>query len=69
MFMAQETAKDDFCFLIARVLAGDKSAMMEYKNLLDLTADPQSQEIYKMAALALFDEPTCQQIFAECQLD
>lgn len=61
LFLLKKVPKDNFNFLIARILSGDKPAIIEYRNIFrTLTGD--KKELYEMAAKEYFDKATYEEI-------
>lgn len=66
MFTIAHTPKTDANYLIARILSGDKTAIAEYKQLIQTEQDKGMREIYEMVAQEYLDQSDCQQILALC---
>lgn len=61
IFTKKKTVKTDGNFLIARILSGDKAAIIEYRDIFrTLTGD--EREFYEMAAKEAFDKSTYEEI-------
>lgn len=69
IFAGHQTAKADINYLIARILSNDKTAIAEYKKIIQTELDSDKQEIYKMAAREYLDKTDCQQILTNCEKD
>lgn len=67
-FADKQVTKTDASYLIARILSGDKAAITEYKNVIELTTGDE-QLTYKMAAQEYFDESICKQILTKCEVE
>lgn len=67
MFADKKVAKTDVNYLIARILSGDKTAIEEYKNIIQTEQDSDQLEIYKIAVEEYLDEVDCQQILTQCE--
>lgn len=66
-FAQKHVVKTDINYLLARILSGDKTAIPEYKNLIQTEQDAERQEIYKMVARSYLDKADCQQLVTLCQ--
>ncbi|XKM14194.1 hypothetical protein RCS94_03245 [Orbaceae bacterium ac157xtp] len=65
MFSNNSMDEMDINYLIARVLSGDKAAIADYKNIVEITKDPNILNLYQMAALEYLDESVYQKIYSE----
>lgn len=67
LFADKQTAKNDPNYLIARILSGDHSAIVEYKKQLDSIQDTALLEHHQMIIEHYLDHATCQQLLTTCK--
>lgn len=64
IFTETNSGRTNINFILARILSGDSSAIMDYKNLVAQTEDPDLLEVYRMAAQDYLDESIYKEIFS-----
>lgn len=64
IFTETNSDKTNINFILARILSGDSSAIMDYKNLVAQTEDPDLLDVYRMAAKEYLDESSYKDIFS-----
>ncbi|WP_434779087.1 hypothetical protein [Neisseria sp. Ec49-e6-T10] len=66
IYADKQTTKNDPNYLIARIFNGDKTAIAEYKKLIETTPESIELEAYTLIAQKLLDKSVCEQILPIC---